>query len=439
MTAADLIIHARWIIPVEGTGTLNNHAIVVRDGLIADILPSDQVEGRWRAGKVLHLGQHALTPGFINAHTHSAMNLFRGLADDLPLMTWLEQHIWPAEGKWISDEFVHDGSRFACAEMIRSGTTCFADMYFFPEAIARAAKEAGLRAVLFSPLLDFPTPMAQGPDDYLRLALAAHDNWRHEPLIQIGFGPHAPYTVSDGPLQKLLTYAEELDLPIMMHIHETAGEIMMATADGGARPLDRLHGLGLLGPRLLAVHMTQLTDDEISLLAQTGTSVVHCPESNLKLASGFCPVERLRNAGINVALGTDGAASNNDLDMQGEMKTAALLAKAVAQDAAALPAAAALEMATLAGARALGIDSQTGSLVIGKQADIIAFDLGAVETQPLYDPVAQIVYSASRAQISHTFVAGRALMEDRALTTLNEARVLRDARAWGDRIRGESA
>jgi 5-methylthioadenosine/S-adenosylhomocysteine deaminase len=439
MTAADLIIHARWVIPVEGAGPLEQHALVVRDGLIADILPSERVEGRWQAPKVLHLGQHALTPGFINAHTHAAMNLFRGLADDLPLMTWLEQHIWPAEGKWISDEFVHDGTRFACAEMIRGGTTCFADMYFFPEAIARAAKEAGLRAVLFSPLLDFPTPMAQGPDDYLRLALAAHDNWRHEPLIQIGFGPHAPYTVSDAPLSKLLTYAEELDLPIMMHIHETAGEIMMATADGGPRPLERLHGLGLLGPRLLAVHMTQLTDDEITLLAQTGTSVVHCPESNLKLASGFCPVEKLRRAGVNVALGTDGAASNNDLDMQGEMKTAALLAKAVASDASALPAAAALEMATLAGARALGIESQTGSLVIGKQADMIAIDLGALETQPLFDPVAQIVYSASRAQITHTFVAGRTLMEDRALTTLNEARVLRDARAWGDRIRGESA
>ena len=439
MTAADLIIHARWVIPVEGAGPLEQHALVVRDGLIADILPSDRVEGRWQAPKVLQLDQHALTPGFINAHTHAAMNLFRGLADDLPLMTWLEQHIWPAEGKWISDEFVHDGTRFACAEMIRGGTTCFADMYFFPEASARAAKEAGLRAVLFSPLLDFPTPMAQGPDDYLRLALAAHDNWRHEPLIQIGFGPHAPYTVSDAPLAKLLTYAEELDLPIMMHIHETAGEIMMATADGGPRPLQRLHGLGLLGPRLLAVHMTQLTDDEIALLAQTGTSVVHCPESNLKLASGFCPVEKLRRAGVNVALGTDGAASNNDLDMPGEMKTAALLAKAVAGDAAALPAAAALEMATLAGARALGIDSQTGSLVIGKQADMIAIDLGALETQPLFDPVAQIVYSASRAQITHTFVAGRALMQDRALTTLNEARVLRDARAWGDRIRGESA
>ncbi|MFN3712833.1 MAG: TRZ/ATZ family hydrolase [Alcanivoracaceae bacterium] len=439
MTAADLIVHARWIIPVEGSGPLAHHAVVVRDGLIADILPSDQIEGRWQATRTLTLDQHALTPGFINAHTHAAMNLFRGLADDLPLMTWLEKHIWPAEGKWVSDEFVHDGTRFACAEMIRAGTTCFADMYFFPEAIARAAKEAGLRAVLFSPLLDFPTPMAQGPDDYLRLALAAHDNWRHEPLIQIGFGPHAPYTVSDAPLSRLLTYAEELDLPIMMHVHETAGEIMMATADGGPRPLKRLHGLGLLGPRLLAVHMTQLTDDEIALLAETGTSVVHCPESNLKLASGFCPVEKLRRAGVNVALGTDGSASNNDLDMPGEMKTAALLAKAVAADASALPAAAALEMATLNGARALGIDGQTGSLVIGKQADMIAIDLGAVETQPLFDPVAQIVYSASRQQVTHTFVAGRALMEERALTTLNEARVLRDARAWGDRIRGESA
>lgn len=439
MSAADLIVHARWIIPVEGSGPLDNHALVVRDGLIADILPSASVEGRWQAEQTLHLGQQALLPGFINAHTHAAMNLFRGLADDLPLMRWLEEHIWPAEGKWVSDQFVYDGSRFACAEMIRSGTTCFADMYFFPEAAARAAKEAGLRAVLFSPLLDFPTPMAQGPEDYLRLAIAAHDNWRHEPLIDVGFGPHAPYTVSDAPLKKMLTYARELDLPIMMHIHETAGEVMMASADGGDRPLARLNNLGLLGPRLLAVHMTQLSDDEIALLAETGTSVIHCPESNLKLASGFCPVEKLRRAGVNVALGTDGSASNNDLDMHGEMKTAALLAKAVAQDASALPAAAALEMATLGGAKALGLDSKTGSLVIGKQADMIAIDLGALETQPLYDPVAQIVYSATRNQITHTFVAGRTLMADRELTTLNEARVLRDARAWGDRIRGESA
>lgn len=437
MSSADLIVHARWVIPVQDSGPLDHHAVVIREGLIADILPSDQAATRWQADTTLHLDRHALTPGLINTHTHSAMSLFRGLADDLPLMTWLEQHIWPAEGKWVSPEFVLEGSRFACAEMIRCGTTCFADMYFFPDSIAQAAREAGLRATLFSPVLDFPTPMAQDAEDYLRLALAAHDNWRHDALIRIGFGPHAPYTVSDEPLQKLLTYAEELDLPIMMHVHETAGEVAMASADGGQRPLARLQQLGLLGPRLLAVHMTQLTEDEIALLAQTGTSVVHCPESNLKLASGFCPVEKLRQAGVNVALGTDGAASNNDLDMPGELKTAALLAKAVAGDAAALPAAAALEMATLGGARALGIDDQTGSLVIGKQADIIAFDLGELETQPLYDPLAQIVYAGSRAQVSHTLVAGKLLMADRQLTTLNEARVLRDAHSWAQRIRGE--
>ena len=433
---ADTIVRARWVIPVEGeTAVLENHAVIIRDGVIADILSNETVDTRWRSENDLTLDQHALLPGLVNAHTHSAMNLFRGLADDLPLMTWLEEHIWPAEGQWVSEAFVHDGSRFACAEMIRSGTTCFADMYFFPDAIARAAHEAGLRATVFSPLLDFPTPMAQGPDEYLRLAVAAHDQWRHEPLVNIAFGPHAPYTVSDAPLQKVLTYAEELDAPIMMHVHETAGEVSMAVENTGERPLGRLDALGLLSPRLMAVHMTQLTDDEISLLAETGVSVIHCPESNLKLASGFCPVERLRQAGVNVALGTDGAASNNDLDMFAEMRTAALLAKGVAGAADALPAQAALAMATIAGARALGLDQQTGSLVIGKQADIIAVDLGQLESQPVYDPLAQLVYTCSRDQVTHSFVAGRCLMAERQLTTLNEARIGRDARTWGERIR----
>lgn len=435
---ADLIVHARWILPIEGgEKVLNQHALVVRDGLIIDLLPSAEVDGRWSAEQTLTLAQHALMPGLVNAHTHAAMNLFRGLADDLPLMTWLEQHIWPAEAKWISEQFVHDGTRFAAAEMIRSGTTCFADMYFFPDAIARAAVEAGLRATIFSPILDFPTPMGTGPDDYLKLALAAHDHWRHEALVNIGFGPHAPYTVSDQPLQKILTWAEELDAPIMMHVHETAFEVHSANDANGKRPLQRLHELGLLSPRMLAVHMTQLTDDEIALVAETGTSVVHCPESNLKLASGFCPVEALRQAGVNLALGTDGAASNNDLDMLGEMRTAALLAKGVAGAADALPAPAALEMATLGGARALGLDQQIGSLVRGKQADFIAIDLGAVETQPLFEPQAQVVYAAGRHQVTHSWVAGRCLMAERELKTLNEARVLRDAHSWGEKIAGE--
>ena len=435
---ADTIIRARWIIPVEGPdAVLEHHALVIRDGLIAAILPSADLASHWQADEDIELGDHALMPGLVNAHTHSAMNLFRGLADDLPLMTWLEEHVWPAEGRWVSEDFVQEGTRVAAAEMIRSGTTCFADMYFFPDAIARSALEAGLRATIFSPILDFPTPMAQGPEDYLRLAVAAHDQWRHESLIHVGFGPHAPYTVSDGPLQKVVTYAEELDAPIMMHVHETAGEVAMAVENTGERPLGRLDALGLLTPRLLAVHMTQLEEDEIRLLAENGVSVIHCPESNLKLASGFCPVEQLRQAGVNLALGTDGAASNNDLDMIGEMRTAALLAKGVAGAADALPAPAVLEMATLGGARALGLDQQVGSLVVGKQADVIALDLGELESQPLYDPRAQIVYTCSRHQVTHSWVAGRCLLRARQLQTLNEDRVARDARSWGDKIGGE--
>lgn len=437
---ADTIIHSRWIITINRTKAVHeDHSLVIRDGKIAAISPRESVGSQWQTENELDLGQHALLPGLINAHTHAAMNLFRGLADDLPLMSWLEEHIWPAEGQWISEDFVFEGSRAACAEMIRGGTTCFADMYFFPDAIARAASEAGLRASIFSPLLDFPTPMAQGPEDYLSLAISAHDQWRHNPLIHIGFGPHAPYTVSDQPLQKAMTYAEELDAPVMMHIHETAGEIAMAMDNTGERPLTRLHKLGMLSPRLLAVHMTQLNEDEISLLATTGTSVIHCPESNLKLASGFCPVEKLRQAGVNLALGTDGAASNNDLDMFGEMRTAALLAKGIAESADALPAHAALEMATLGGARSLGIDQQTGSLEVGKQADLIAVDLGQLETQPVYDPVAQLVYACGRNQVTHNWVAGQCLMAERQLTTLKEERIARDVRIWGERIRGEHA
>jgi 5-methylthioadenosine/S-adenosylhomocysteine deaminase len=435
---ADRIIHARWIIPVEGDQpALEHHAIVIRGDTIADILPSAETSLRWESPDIVELKEHALVPGLVNAHTHAAMNLFRGLSDDLPLMTWLEEHIWPAEGKWVCEKFVEAGTRHAIAEMLRSGTTCFGDMYFFPDVIARTAVEAGIRATVFSPVLDFPTPMGQGPDDYLRIATQAMDDWRHEPLVHIGFGPHAPYTVSDEPIQRMLVMAEELDAPIMMHVHETAGEIQQTMETIGKSPIIRLHELGLLSPRLLAVHMTELTEEEITLCAETGTHVVHCPESNLKLASGFCPVETLREAEINVALGTDGAASNNDLDMLGEMQTAALLAKGVAQKADALPALEALKMATLNGARALGLDQQIGSLVTGKQADITAIHLNTIECQPIYDPIAQIVYAAGREQVSHVWVAGQCLLDDRKLTTVNEALVMRDAHSWGEKIRND--
>lgn len=433
--AADLAVHARWVIPVEGSErVLEHHAVIVRDGQIADVLPSEQASARWRAAETVELDRHALMPGLVNAHTHAAMSLFRGLADDLPLMSWLEEHIWPAEGKWMSEPFVADGTRLAATEMIRGGTTCFGDMYFFPDTIARVVQESGIRAAIFTGILDFPTPMGNGPEDYLRAAVNASDAWRHEPRITIGFGPHAPYTVSDAPLEKVRTYAEELDAPIMMHVHETAEEVQQAVAATGERPLERLHRLGLLSPRFMAVHMTDLSAAEMELARATGIHVAHCPESNMKLGNGFCRVEQLRHAGVDLGLGTDGAASNNDLDMMGEMRTAALLGKAVAHDPSALPAEAVLEMATLGGARSLGLEQQIGSLVPGKQADLVAVDLGQTETQPLYDPLAQIIYSATRSQVSHTWVAGQCLLRERELTLINAERLQQDVTRWNHRI-----
>ncbi|OQX03263.1 MAG: N-ethylammeline chlorohydrolase, partial [Thiothrix lacustris] len=336
--------------------------------------------------------------------------------------------------RWADAQFVYDGSRLAIAEMIRSGTTCFNDMYFFPEQTAKAVQEAGIRACIGLIVIDFPTAWGTGPEDYLQKGLALHDQVADDPLLTTAFAPHAPYTVSDDPLKQVSHLACEMDMPIHMHVHETAFEVQQALAQHDAVPLARLDNLGLLDKHFLAVHMTQLTDEEIALLAEKGTHVIHCPESNLKLASGFCPVAKLLAAGVNVALGTDGNASNNDLDMLGEMRTAALIAKAVAHDASVVSAAQALRMATINGAIALGLADTIGSLEIGKAADMIAVDLSALETQPLYDPVSQIVYCANRNQVTHTWVAGKALMTQRELTTLNITELLATAQAWQQKI-----
>lgn len=431
----ELLVVPEWVITVNsGNRVLQHYAVAVDNSRIIDILPSADAEKRYRAKKTVVLQQHALMPGFINTHTHAAMSLLKGLADDLPLMDWLQNHIWPAEARWANADFVYDGTQLAIAEMLRSGTTCFNDMYFFPEAIAQAADEAGIRASIGLIVIDFPTAWGNGPDDYLQKGLALHDQLADKPLLTTAFAPHAPYTVSDEPLGKLLHLACELAIPIHMHVHETAFEVQQAQSQQGTRPLDRLQALGLLDKHFLAVHMTQLTDADIGMLAQKGTNVIHCPESNLKLASGFCPVARLAAAGVNVALGTDGNASNNDLDMLGEMRTAALLGKAVAQDASALSATEVLRMATINGAKALGLENVTGSLEIGKAADMIAVDFGAIETQPLYDPVSHLVYCTNRNQIKHVWVAGKPLLEDRKLTTLNESALLAKARSWQAKI-----
>ena len=434
----DSIIHARWIIPVEPDETVyENHSLVIQQGKIHEILPTERCRKKYQSQTEHNLTTHALIPGFINTHTHAAMSLMRGLADDLPLMEWLSDHIWPTEGKCVDYQFVKDGTDLAIAEMLRGGTTTFNDMYFFPDAAAKSADEACIRVSLGLIMIDFPSAWANDSDDYLHKGLKLHEQYRHHPLISTAFAPHAPYTVSDETLEKVKTYAEQLDIPIHIHLHETLSEVEQAASDTGMRPIARLEKLGLLSPLLLSVHMTQLEEDEINLLKHHGVHIVHCPESNLKLASGFCPVAKLSKNNINIAIGTDGAASNNDLDMLSEMRNAALLAKAVAGDASVIPAHTALKMATLNGARALGLDTVTGSLTQGKTADITAIDLNRIETQPVYHPISQIVYSSSRDQVTDVWVQGKHLLNNRQLTTLDEEHIRHKAAEWGEKIRLE--
>jgi 5-methylthioadenosine/S-adenosylhomocysteine deaminase len=435
MQTIDTLIHARWIVPVEPDNCVYpHHSLAVHEGRILDILPTGQARLTY-AGAVEHdLDRHLLIPGLVNAHTHAAMTLLRGLADDLPLNEWLNNHIWPAESRWVNEEFVLDGSRLAMAEMLRGGTTCFNDMYFFPDVTARTAANCGMRACVGLIVIDFPTVWAQDADEYIAKGLAVHDHYRGDPLIRTAFAPHAPYTVSDGPLERVRVLADELDIGIHMHVHETREEIRMAMEMTGARPLVRLQELGLVSPALMAVHMTQLTPEEIDGYAGSGGHIVHCPESNMKLASGFCRVAELAAAGVNIALGTDGPASNNDLDMIGEMRSAALLGKIVSGDASALPAHAILRMATLNGALALGLGEQTGSLTPGKWADMAAICLDSIETQPLYEPVSQLVYACGRDQVSDVWVAGQHLLKERQLTTLDIHEILHRARDWQTRI-----
>lgn len=431
----DLVIQARWIIPVEPAGQIFEHSsLVVHDGRIIDLLPAADAAAKYKPRQLEILERHALIPGLVNCHTHAAMSLLRGIADDLQLMDWLQNHIWPAEQKWVGEAFVRDGVDLAIAEMLRCGTTCFNDMYFFPEIAAQQAVQHGMRANIGLIVFDFPTVWAENADAYLAKGLALHEKLRHESLLSLSFAPHAPYTVSDAPLRSVLTYADEMNLTVHMHLHETAHEVEAQRQNTGQTPLQRLRQLGLLTPAFIGVHMTQLAAADIAAYAETGAHIVHCPESNLKLASGFCPVAACLAAGINVALGTDGAASNNDLDMISEMRTAALLAKAVAGDAGAVSAATALRMATLNGAKALGLDAEIGSLTVGKQADVAAIDLSELETQPLFNPLAQIVYAADRRQVSDVWVAGRQLLKNRQLTTMDLAALNERVAVWQQRL-----
>ncbi len=431
----DLLIEAGWVVPVQPHDVvLEDHAVAVTDGVIVAVLPIADARARFTAKHTVARPNAALIPGLINAHTHNPMTLLRGVADDLPLMEWLQGHIWPIEGEVIGPDFVADGVSLAIAEMLRGGTTCANENYFFPDVQAATYQRHGFRARVGLPVIDFPTAWAKSDDEYFDRAIEVHDQWRGNALVTMAFVPHAPYTVSDASFERIRMLSDQLDLPVHLHTHETEQEVQESQHKHGQRPLARLDRLGLVNDRLIAVHMTALIDSEITLCAQRGVSVVHCPESNLKLASGFCPIGKLEQAGVNIAIGTDGAASNNDLDMFGETRTAAQLAKAVAGDATVFSAASALRAATLGGARAMGLEHQIGSIEVGKQADLACVDLEQVETQPLHQVISQLVYATGRHHVTDVWIGGKAKLQQRELIDMDTAALIANAKQWRKRI-----
>lgn len=432
--SVDTLLHPGWILPMAPRNeVLSGYSLAIANGRISALLPREEA-AQLNPAQELELPDHAVLPGLINAHGHAAMSLLRGYADDYPLMPWLEDHIWPAEAAHVSEDFAAVGVELAIAEMLRSGTTTFSDMYFFPEVTAEVVRASGMRCQLSIPIIGFATAWARDAQECISKGLALRDTLKHDERIAVVFGPHATYTVPPQDMARVATLAAELDLPVQIHLHETQGEVLQWVEQHGKRPLDSLFELGLLGPRTQCVHMTDLGDQDIALLTQTGAQVVHCPQSNMKLASGACPVQKLHNAGVNVALGTDSAASNNSLNLFSEMKAAALLAKLHAHDATALPAADALYMATLGGAKTLGLDSEIGSLEVGKAADLIAVDLSGPGTSPVYNPLSQLVYACNGSEVSHAWVAGQCLLADGDLQTLDSQQLTHRVAHWQQRI-----
>ena len=439
MQHCDTLILAGWCIPVAPDNlVLTDHAVAINDGKIVDILPASEARQRYRPGVLVQRPNHILLPGFVNAHTHAAMTLLRGIADDMPLERWLNEAVWPIEKRWVSAEMVRDGTRLAIAEMLLSGCTCFSDQYFFPEIVAETAVDLQMRAMVGTPVIEFPTAWADGAAECLsKGAELVHDPYADHPLVSSCFVPHSTATVSDEAFTELRVLADQLDRRIQIHLHESAQEIENELDKNGKRPIARLQDLGLVNASLMAVHAVHVTDDEIALFADAGVVVAHCPRSNLKLADGIAPIVAFRNAGVTVALGTDSAASNNVMDMLGEMRTAALLAKAKAQDATAIPAAQALRMATLDGAEALGLADSIGSIEAGKWADLTCIDVRHVNSQPLYDPISQLVYTVQPQQVSDVWVAGKQQVDNGSLTHIDVDELLQRTAEWQHKIAGE--
>ncbi|OGT44711.1 MAG: N-ethylammeline chlorohydrolase [Gammaproteobacteria bacterium RIFCSPHIGHO2_12_FULL_38_11] len=435
MQTIDTLIHARWIIPIiPRNQILENHSLAIDRGKIIDLLPQAEATQKYQAKNTLDRKSHAVMPGLINTHAHTPMNLLRGLADDLQLMDWLQNHIWPAEGKLLSPESVYDGSMLAIAEMLRSGTTCFSDHYFYPNATAQATIDANMRGAMGLWVGNAPTGWAKDADECLLKAETEYANRPDSHLISYMMAPHSPYIALDDHLVRTKQFGDDNNLRFHIHLHETQAEIDIDLASYKMRPIERFNKLGLLDDKLIAVHMVHLTDDEIALCAEKKINVSHNPESNLKLASGFAPIAKLLKAGVNVCIGTDGAASNNDLDMFGEMRTASFIGKGITQDPTALDTMTILEMATINGAKAMGLDKEIGSLETGKQADIIAIDFDHLFTQPVYNPISHLVYAMNSLQVSDVFVAGKQLLCKGEFTGLDAAKIIAKANEWAKKL-----
>ena len=432
---ADILITGGTVVTMAGPN-LERGSVVIRGGEIIDVGPSSEVDRKYNAKTVIKAGGHAVTPGFVNAHTHVPMTLFRGIADDRDLMDWLTNFIFPAEAKNVDREFVKWGTRLAAAEMIRSGTTTFADMYYFESDIARETKAAGLRAVLGETVLDFPAPDNKTWDAAMAYMRDYAREWKGDRLITPAVAPHAPYTVSREHLQQVRALATELGIPILIHVSETKDELrQVAERANGMTPGAYLESIGFLGDDVVAAHGVHLTADELRTFAARKTGVAHCPESNQMLASGVAPVVEMIAAGMEVGLGTDGpAGSNNNLDMVEEMASAARLQKVMSNDPKAISAREVLRLATIGGAQVLGLADRIGTLERGKRADVVIIDLQQPKTQPVYSVESAIVYAASGNSVVTTIVDGRILMRRGEVLTVDEAATMRKAREYRDKI-----
>jgi 5-methylthioadenosine/S-adenosylhomocysteine deaminase len=433
---ASIIISASWIFTSNSEGQLlSDYSIVIENDKIIDLVPQDKVFDEYEANDTYQLTDHILIPGLINTHTHAAMSLFKGFADDLPLQDWLNDYIWPAEKEFINSSFVKDGSILALSEMIKSGVTTFNDMYFFPDATAEAVKELGVRSNIGLVVLDFPTNYATDPEDYLLKGFEFRDKWRNEELITTSIAPHAPYSVSDEAFTLINTYSEELSINIHTHLHETQWEIEDSIEKYGITPVQRLNNLGIIGPSLMAVHCVHLNDQDMATLAKNKVSIVHNPSSNMKLGSGIADIAKMLKQNLNISLGTDSSASNNRLDIMEEMRLAALLIKGSTKSPESFSANEAIKMATINGAKALGLESIIGSIEKNKKADLVAIDLNSIENQPIYNPLTTLVYSSSRSDVSYVWIDGEIKLKDKKLVKIDEERIIQLAKKWQRKLK----